>query len=359
MDRPHLDFALNLHQELPADGNLVWSPYSVASALGIAAAGARSRTYDELAAVLAPGGSLEETAALLTDAGEIADVDVAVANLLWMREGLTFHEEYQRKVLSWPGGGLRVADFEHDPEGSRQKINSEVEDVTRGLISELVPEGAVHALTTTAIVNALYLKAAWHNPFGEGATSSGAFHAPSGTRDVPMMRLEERFRYAAAAGWRMVTLPAEGGLMVDVLLPDPAERAGSEGAALTADILMVLHDAASSRKVDLALPRFRVEADCPLNDSLIRLGVVSAFNDSADFSGICDETIAIDQVLHKAVLDVDEQGFEGAAATAVMMKLTSLDAAVPIRFHVDRPFHLLVRHHRTGALFFVARVEEP
>lgn len=355
MDRPHLDFALSLHHELPAAGNLVWSPYSVASALGIAAAGARGRTYDELAAVLAPGGELEGTAALLAEASTLADAEIAVANSLWMREGLNFHEAYQQKVLSWPGGGLRVADFEHDPEGSRRKINSEVEDVTRGLIADLVPEGAVHALTAAAIVNALYLKAAWSNPFGEGATSPGEFHAPGGTRDVPLMRLEERFQYAAAAGWRSVTLPAEGGLAIDVLLPDPDERAG---AVLTSDTVTALHDAASSRKLDVALPRFRVEADCPLNDALAQLGVVQAFGDGADFSGICDDDVAIDQVLHKAVLDVDEQGFEGAAATAVMMKLTSLDMDRPIPFHVDRPFHVLVRH-RSGAIFFIARVEEP
>jgi serpin B len=358
MDRSHLDYALNLHHELPATGNLVWSPYSVASALGIAAAGARGRTYDELAAVLAPGSSLEGTAALLADASNVTDADIAVANSLWMREGLTFHEAYQQKVLSWPGGGLRVADFKHDPEGSRRKINSEVEEVTRGLITELVPSGAIHALTTAAIVNALYLKAAWNNPFSEGATSLGAFHGPDGTRDVPMMRLEERLRYAAAAGWRMVTLPAEGRLAVDVLLPDTDERSGSESAALTVEILMALHEAATSRKVDVALPKFRIEADCLLGDALVQLGVVNAFGDGADFSGVSDETFAIDQVLHKAVLDVDEQGFEGAAATAVMMKLTSLDTATPIRFHVDRPFHVLVRH-RTGAIFFIARVEHP
>lgn len=352
MDRSHLEYALNLHHELPADGNVVWSPYSVGSALGIAAAGARGRTYDELAAVLTPGGELEGTAALLAEASTLADAEIAVANSLWMRQGLTFHEAYQQKVLSWPGGGLRVADFEHDPEGSRRKINSEVEDVTRGLISELVPAGAVHALTAAAIVNALYLKAAWSNPFGEGATRPRPFHAPSGTRDVPQMRLEERFRYAAAAGWRMVSLPAEGGLSADVLLPD------SDAAVLTAEAVAALHDAAASRKVDMALPRFRIETDCPLNDALAQLGVVTAFVDGADFSGISDEPFAIDQVLHKAVLDVDEQGFEGAAATAVMMKLTSLDTAVPIRFHVDRPFHVLVRH-RSGAIFFLARVEEP
>lgn len=354
MNRPHLDFAFNLHHELPADGNLIWSPYSVASALGVAAAGARGRTHDELAAVLVPGGDLEEAAALLAAAATGEGADLAVANSLWMREGLVFHEAYQQKVLAWPGGGLRVADFEHDPEGARQKINGEVEDVTRGLITNLVPAGAIHALTTAAIVNALYLKAAWSSPFDERATAPSAFHAPSGIRDVPTMRLEERFRYASAAGWRSVSLPAEGGLVVDVLLPE------TDDAALTADVVTALQDAASAQKVDVMMPRFRVAADYVLTDTLARLGISSAFSDGADFSGISDTAFAIDEVMHKAVLDVDEQGFEGAAATAVMMKLTSFDGGTaPVRFYVDRPFHVLARHRRSGAIYFMARVEQP
>jgi serine protease inhibitor len=152
-----------------------------------------------------------------------------------------------------------------------------------------------------------------------------------------------------------VTLPTASSVVVDVLLPD------GEPVLPPAEVLAALQDNGQSTKVDLALPRFRVEEAAVLNDPLGRLGVVSAFSaEAADFSGITEtERIFIDLVVHKAVLRVDEQGFEGAAATAVVMRLVSMDMGTPVPFHVDRPFLVLVRHPQTGAVYFVARVTEP
>jgi serpin B len=113
--------------------------------------------------------------------------------------------------------------------------------------------------------------------------------------------------------------------------------------------------------VDLALPRVRIQASANLSAYLAALGITAAFDrDAADFSGITGtDRLWIEQVVHKAVLRVDEQGFEGAAATAVMMRTVSMDLSTPVPFQVDRPFLLLVRHRRTGAIYFLARVEEP
>jgi serine protease inhibitor len=361
MYRPHLDLVVNLTKELTGAPNLVWSPYSVASALGMAAAGARGRTSDEIARALAGAGELDEVAGLLAASAELRDAEIAVANTLWMRLGLTFHEAYQEAVLSWPGGAVRSADFAHDPDGARQKINNEVEQETRGLIADLVPPGAIHAETVALIVNALYLKVAWASAFDAGETAPAPFHAPSGLRDVPTMRQSERLRYAASGGWRLATLSTASQVAMDVLLPDdPDDRP-------TAGVVSDLLDGASSCKVDLRLPRFRVESEATLGTGgtvpagpLVQLGVEAAFGvDSADFSGIATEPMFIESAVHKAVLDVDEQGLEGAAATALMMRLTSMDVSRPVPFHVDRPFYVLVRHAPTGALYFFAHIVEP
>jgi serine protease inhibitor len=354
MEQPHLDFALTLHRLLPGRDNLAWSPYSVASALGLAAAGARGRTYDELVAALAPGGNLEAHSRMLATSADPREAEVAVANTLWMRAGWHFLEDYQRRVTGWPGGASRTVDFFSDPDGSRVKINEDVEQTTRGLIRDLLAPGVIHPQVAAVIVNALFLKVAWLNPFEEGSTAAAAFHAPSGTREVPTMRQQESFPYAAAAGWRMVTLPTAGDVVVDVLLPD------ADGE-LTAEAVLALRKATRSVKVDIRLPRFRIEAAANLNEHLRRLGVAEAFDDQrADFTGVTDTgRIWIEQVVHKAVLRVDEQGFEGAAATAVVMRTVSMDLSEPLAFHVDRPFVLLVRHRRTGAIYFLARVVEP
>jgi serpin B len=358
MRRAHLDFALGLHRELPAEGNLCWSPYSVAAALGLAAAGARGVTRDELVRALAASGELDELARLLTAAASLPEAEAAVANRLWMDAHLRFREEYQQRVLALPGGALHITDFRHDPEGSRVKINDEVEQVTRGLIRDLLSQGTISPETAAVIVNALYLKVAWLSAFPEAATAPAIFHAPSGTREVPTMRQRESLRYATGGGWRMVTLPTASTVVVDVLLADDDPT----GLALPdADTLAALWGGGRSTRVDLALPRFRVEGAAVLNEPLRRLGVVAAFQrEVADFSGITEaERIFIDLVVHKAVLRVDEQGFEGAAATAVVMRLVSMDVGTPVPFHVDRPFLVLVRHRDTGAVYFLARVTEP
>ena len=353
LHRPHLEFALALHDRLPAEGNLPWSPYSVASALGLAAAGARGRTYDELAAALAPGGDLAGLAKVLAEAAAPQRAEAAVANTLWMRRQWRFQPGYLDTVREWPGGTVRTADFAGDPEGARSQINEDVARTTRGLIRELLAAGTVHPDLVAVIVNALYLKVAWLYPFPEDATAPAPFHAPSGTRPVPTMRQQDSFGYAESDGWRMATLPA-GEVAVDVLLP-PA------GARLTWPVLDALHRSSRPAKLDLALPRFRVEHQMTLNPYLSELGIGAAFDrEAADFSGITDQRpFWVEQVVHKAVLRVDERGFEGAAATAVMMRTVSVDLSPPVPFHVDRPFLLLVRHRRTGAVYFLARVAEP
>jgi serpin B len=370
------EFALALHRLLggggapqrgaggelqPAGGNLCWSPYSVAAALGLVAAGARGRTRDELAAALAPGGDLATLDRVLADSASPTDAEAAVANRLWLDLHLRCREEFQQAALRMPGGAVYPADFRSDPEGSRIKINEDVEQVTRGLIRDLIGEGMISPETAAVIVNALYLKVGWLNAFAEAATAPARFQAPSGAREVPTMRQQESFGYASAGGWRMVSLPTAGTVVVDVLLPDEPDEPGEPGAALTPELLTALQRATRPTKVDLTMPRFRVEAAAVLNGPLEQLGVVAAFSPAAaDFSGISEtERTFIDLVVHKAVLRVDEQGFEGAAATAVVMRMVSMDMSSPVPFHVDRPFLVQVRHPRTGAIYFLAHVAEP
>ena len=356
----HADFALALYGELakdlPAAGNVVWSPYSVASALGVTAAGARGTTYDELARAL--GGELAGLGRELSAAARLNDAEVAVANTLWARLGLPFVDDYQRAVLGWPGGALHAADFRGDPEAARGKINADVEKTTRGLIKELLAAGAISAETAAVIVNALYLKVAWQQAFEEDATTPRPFSAPSGRRTVPAMRQMQRMPYAAAGGWRMVSLPTQSDVVVDVLLPDDA---GADLTKIGVSALTGLYDSAAPVQVDLTLPKFRLETAATLNGPLGGLGVVAAFDpERADFTGITPERICISKIVHQAVLRVDEQGFEGAAATAVVMRLASaFGPSRTVEFRVDRPFLLLVRHATTGAIYFLARITEP
>lgn len=344
------DFALSLTRQLVTDGDLVWSPYSVASALGMAAAGARGRTYEELVAALgAAPGELR-----LSEAAGPADAEIAVANTLWTREGLPVEESYEQALRAFPGAAVHTAGFAEDPESARQAINTDVAKTTRDLIKDLLPAGAIGPQTLAVLVNALYLKIAWRRRFPGHATRPGTFHGGDGPREVPMMSQTERMPYTEADGWRLASLAAGGDVVVDVLLGPEGET-----GVPTSPLLRRLYGSARPAKVTLRMPRFRVEARYSLIDPLARLGVREAFGDDADFSGIGPEPLRVDRVEHKAVLDVDEEGFEGAAATAVIMVPAGMDLSEPVDFLLDRPFLILVRHPATEAIYFVARVTDP
>lgn len=359
MDRSHVEFAVALHGQLPAEGDLAWSPYSVASAMGLVAAGACGPTMEELAAALAPGPQppserLADLSRLLSASTVRTDADAAVANTLWLQLGLDLHEAYREEALGWPGGGVQLTDFMRDPEGSRRAINADVQETTRGLIRELLKPGSIPDDTGLVVANALYLKVAWLLPFEEDATGLAGFHTPAGTRQVPTMHQRENLGYAEYAGWRMVTFPTAAEAVVDVLLPPSSPEAPS------ADTLAMLYSRAGHTLVDLALPRFRVTGDFKLNAPLQALGVRCAFDPKrADFSGIMRDPLYLWLVQHQAVLRADEQGFEGAAATAAVMRLVSMVVGEPVPFHVDRPFLVVVRHKDTGAIYFLARVTDP
>jgi serpin B len=173
------------------------------------------------------------------------------------------------------------------------------------------------------------------------------------------MRLAKRLGYGAAGGWQVVMLPAAGEVDGIVLLPDGDLT--TEESTVDTDALAGLLAAPIQRQVTLYLPKFRVRAKANLNQTLAGLGVRTMFTDSADFSGISASRLAVDSVVHEAVLTVDEQGLEGAAATALVMRAAAMvrDTAEPVEVHVDRPFLFLVRHRPSGAIYFLSRVVRP
>jgi serine protease inhibitor len=367
-DHAHLAFTLALHRAAAPDlrENACWSPYSVASALGLVTVGANGLTRDELAHLLLGDksgdpralGRLLTRASTLEPAGRDSEEPVlAVANTLWADAEVRIRESYVDELVEWPNGSVRHAPFLKAPDEARELINREVAEITRGLIPELVPDGAIGVDTVAALVNALYLKCAWRNRFAEGATRPRPFHSPGGTIEVPTMELTESIGYAATGGWQVVSLPAVGGVRAVVLLPDA--DLGTAEPDLDADSLAHLLGAPRSTKVRLRLPTVDVSMRTELTPALRQLGVHRVFRDDAELGGISPDPIAVQAVLHEAVLKLDEQGLEGAAATAIMFRMTSMDVSEPVAVDVDRPFLLLVQHTATGVIYFAARVVAP
>lgn len=361
----HLDFSLSLHRRLapPVDTSFCWSPYSVASALGLAATATSGQTRDELVIALRddPAGLLKllgGAAELAVDGAAAEPPVLAVANTLWAHADLPIEDSYLSALRDWPGSAVRNAPFRTGPEEARRLINADVAETTHDLIPELLPPRSVDPQTVAALVNALYLKVSWREAFDEKATAARPFHAPSGDRDVPTMHVTRRLGYAALDGWQVVSLPAAGGVEAVVLLPE-TDLASAE-PDLDAGRLSRLLSAVEQQRVELYLPKFDVTGDAELTRSLGELGVHALFTPAADFSPLTDQPLRVSTIVHQSVLKVDESGLEGAAATAVMMRLTAIIREPdPIRVEVDRPFLFLVRHQVTGALYFLARVTDP
>ncbi|GAB2523275.1 serpin family protein [Nocardiopsis aegyptia] len=350
----HLEFAAALDRALTREGvSHVWSPHSVGTVLGLLATAASARTRDELVGLL--GEDLPGQLTALDEAVAGADgLDLATLNGLYVPDDLPLRAAFADRVRSRTGAEVEGAAFRDDPEGVRERVNGKVSDVTRGLIPRLLPFGSVDPATRLLLVNALWVKMVWSEPFEVAATRERAFHAPDGRRRVATMHRTGRMPYASAAGWSMVSLEGEHDLALDVLLPDARPPALPP---VTAEALTALYRGLRRTQVELALPRFAVDTDSALLEPLASLGVAEFATDAARFDGISEEPLRVDALLHQSVLRVDEKGAEGAAATAAVMVMAAAVPTAPVRFTVDRPFVVVLR--RREAVLFLGRVTDP
>ncbi len=377
-------FAVDLYRVLAAAGpgpeNTVFSPASIAAALQMALAGARGETAAELALALhlsAPDAATSALASLRLMGGVLRDVLAQAAaagredftfrmpNTMWVQSGLPLRPEFLSGVTDAAAAAVHDADFIHEHEKARAEINRVITEQTSGKIRDLIPRGVLGDLTRLVLANAIYLKAAWANPFPAGATDEMPFHLTPGGGDdavpVPMMHLTSNFRYRRAGDHQVVLLPYAGtSLAMAIVLPDGP--VGPFADRLTGSGIRGLLGGVQQARVRLSMPRFRVTAAFGLKPALRRLGVVRAFDaDDADLTGITTaEKLSISHVLHKAFIDVDENGTEAAAATAVMARAVAHRIEpTPVTVTVDRPFLFAITDTATGLPLFLGHVTNP
>jgi serpin B len=292
--------------------------------------------------------------------GEQEGFQLNIANSIWGQVDYAFLDEFLDLLALNYGAGMRVVDFIQQAEQARQMINDWVSNETEDRIEDLIPEGVLDANTRLVLANAIYFNAAWMYPFDEDATREGPFHLLDGGEvQVPMMNQSERMGFAMGDGYMIVERAYVGGQMaMDIILPDSGLFATIE-AELDAEWLDQALANLEGQQVVLNMPRFEFESEVGLTQVLKAMGMPTAFEDGADFSGM-DGTrdLFISDVLHKAFVSVDEAGTEAAAATAVIMSLTAMPDQ-PVEVSIDRPFIFLIRDLQTGAVLFMGRVMNP
>jgi serpin B len=373
----NMAFALDLYQQLRSDeGNLFYSPYSISAALAMTHAGARGDTAEEMAAVLQfhfPQESLHPAFNALDQHLEnLAEMDIPddqgdpfqlnIANALWGQQDFHFEEAFLDLLAENYGAGLRLLDYIQKPEESRQIINQWISDQTEDKIQDLIPQGSITPDTRLVLSNAIYFKATWLEPFEKEQTEEGIFYGLDGQEiPVQMMRhgTETSFRYFQGQTFQAVELPYIGGqVSMLVLMPDEGEFGDFE-AVLSNLTLNTILDEMSYTPLKLTFPKFEYEAEHSLAGILSEMGMPTAFGGRADFSGMTGaKELFISDVFHKAYVNVDEEGTEAAAATAVLMKLTAMPEN-PIELTVDRPFLFFIRDHETNSILFAGRVVNP
>lgn len=359
------EFAFELYQKIrDSGGNLFYSPYSISLALAMTYAGARGETERQMADTLnftLPQERLHPAFNALDQS--LADRErenfvLNIANAFWSQENFHFKDEFLDTLALNYGASVRLLDFIRDPESARATINEWVENQTENKIEDLIPQGVINQLTRAVLTNAIYFNAAWKYPFPEGATRNDNFTLLDGKQViVPMMSQTGSFRSAKGDGYQAIELPYQDENMSMLIILPTRNQFEKFEETLTAERVGGIVDDLKKGWVSLTMPKFKFETYINLSGVLADMGMPAAFNpEEADFSGMTgDRSLFIHEVLHKAFVSVDEEGTEAAAATAVVMGVTSL----PPQISLDSPFIFMIRDNETGAILFMGRVLDP
>lgn len=368
------EFALDLYQQLrEEDGNIFFSPYSLSLALAMTYAGAEGETEQQMKDALhfmledeSLHAAFNKLALELASRAEGAegkdgeDFRLNIVNAIWGQQDYGFLPDFLDVLAENYGAGLRLLDYESDPEKSRLTINDWVSQQTEGRIEDLIKEGLITSITRLVLTNAIYFNAAWQYPFNEDNTADDLFYLLDGsTVSVPMMHQTEGFGYTEGDGYQAVELMYDGGeLSMTILLPEDGNFNAFENS-LDARMLEEIIGNMGTANVTLSMPKFEYESEFGLKDALEAMGMPIAFSTGADFSGMTGNAdLLIKDVVHKAFVSVDEAGTEAAAASAVIMNLTSAPGE-QATVTVDHSFIYLIREIQTGAILFIGRVIDP
>jgi serpin B len=371
-------FAIELYGQLRNQtGNLFFSPEGISTALAMAYAGARADTAAEMAKTLhftmPPGHLHPAMGALLRDRNAAHDgYQLKEADALWVQTGYSLLPEFIKLNKDNYEADLNHVDFISATEASRQTINIWVEQRTENKIRELLQPGSLDRYTRLVLTNAIYFKGDWEERFKKEDTKGEDFWLFAARAiKTPLMHLTKGFNYFDGVSFQALEIPyKKKELSMIVLLPKAMEGLSAFEQSLTPANMQQLLGQLRPARTAVAIPKFKMEAQFRLTDTLIAMGMKEAFDmKMADFSGVAsretmqrDGNLSISAVIHKAYVDVNEAGTEAAAATAVSviaLAARPTPPTPPIIFRADHPFMFLIRDNRSGGILFIGRVTNP
>jgi len=371
----NIGFAFDIYQSLLTSNsrNLFYSPYSISEALAMSYAGAAGTTATQMAQALnftLPQSRLHPAFNKLDldlatrgnngqTATDVQPFKLNIVNAIWGQKNYPFLSSYLDTLKQNYGAGLRTLDYINNPEASRVAINDWVASQTANKIKDLIPQGVINNQTRLVLTNAIYFNAGWKNRFEKSATTGGTFHNLSGnTASVQIMKLTEGFSYGENADYQAIELPYDGDqIAMDIIMPK-SEAFRTFESTLNLNSFNGILKGMIPAAIELTLPKFNIESDLSLKSVLSAMGMTDAFTSNADFSGIDGKKdLFIQDVIHKSFVKVDEDGTEAAAASGVVIGVTSIlvpDAIMTI----NHPFIFIIRDIPTGTILFIGRVAQ-
>ncbi len=346
------DFAFKLYNQLSeTEGNLFFSPASIEAALAMTAEGSRENTQEQFFQCLEVGSADRQLV--------FQGLELSNANSIWIEQTFPILGTFRSAVVEKHDAKISPADFVGQPEVERLKINAWVEEKTRDRIQNLFPEGSITSMTRLVLANAIYFKGDWLHAFDTAKTLNAPFH---GVGDVPMMTMKpERFGYLENNCFQCLELPYQGEeVSMLIILPRENDGLAHIEECFSAEKLEVCITPLRKTRVKVHLPRFKTTSSFDLKQSLTALGLSDAFDPQlADFSGISGTRgLFIGAAVHKAFVEVNEEGTEAAAATGISVGVTSMPMPPKI-FRADRPFLFLIRANASGKILFMGRICDP
>jgi len=351
-------FTLELYHVLEGEeGNLFFSPYSISASLGMVYCGARGGTYEEIGRSLhfsLPPAALCSVVAKLDD--ELGQgKELKIANSLWVEQRYRLKTSFLKLMPDAYGTEPHTVNFASSPESAREEINAWVKEETGGKINDLIPSGGVDSTTSLVLANAIHFQGTWQYRF-QPLPEPVDFHLLDGTTaKAPVMSVTASLEYMEGEGYQAVVLPYEEGLSMLILVPDQGTFRAFQNS-LSGEKLSSILTSLEEQTVTVTMPKYEYTSGFRLREALESLGMNSPFSCSANFSGMSNGPLQIDEVFHKTFIHVDEQGTEAAAATGITMA-RSLVRNISIT--VDHPFIFFIRDAATDAILFVGRVVSP
>lgn len=364
-------FAVDLFKQIQsASDNLIFSPYSIGTVLAMIYTGSGGKTLAEMSEVLyfPPPELLDPVESGMRKSLQATDTmqgtDFRLANAIWAQDNFSFLPDYLGRVEKLYDAPCTLMDFVNtsNREESRKKINHWVEDKTNNRIPDLIQPGILDASTRMVLTNAIYFNGGWMFPFDKAATSPSLFHtSKQESIKTDFMHQTRSYPYYEDQEIQAISLPYKNNRMaLVVILPKSIEGWRMISQVINYERIKLVTSGMETREVQIALPKFRSELQINLRQELISMGMGSAFSQNADLSGMTGEkNLYVDEVIHKAFIEVSETGTEAAAATAAIIGLKSILRDDPVRFSADHPFVFFLLDRQTGCIIFTGRLVIP